>query len=86
MNNSHNNNDQPIVRLAIFASGTGSNTQKIIDHFREDNSIHIALIVSNKSKAGVLDIAQKENIPALIIEKERFFYRWLCTGAKRKKN
>jgi phosphoribosylglycinamide formyltransferase-1 len=86
MNNSHiNNNDQPVIRLAIFASGTGSNTRKIIDHFREDETIHIALIVSNKPKAGVLDIAQKENIPALIIEKERFFADGYVPVLKEKK-
>ncbi len=85
MNNLHHNNDQPGTRLAIFASGTGSNTQKIIDHFREDSSIHIALIVSNKPKAGVLDIAQRENIPAMIIEKEKFFADGYVSALKEKK-
>lgn len=61
------------VRVAIFASGAGSNAQKIIDHFRQHTEIKIALIVCNKPGAGVLTIAQKENIPTLIIEKEQFF-------------
>lgn len=61
------------IRVAIFASGAGSNAQKIIDHFRQHTEIKIALIVCNKPGAGVLTIAQKENIPALIIEKEPFF-------------
>lgn len=61
------------IRVAIFASGAGSNAQKIIDHFRQHTEIKIALIVCNKPGAGVLTIAQKENIPALIIEKEQFF-------------
>lgn len=59
--------------LIIFASGTGSNTQNIIDFFRNDASVRIALIVSNKPEAGVLNIATKEGIPFLIIEKEQFF-------------
>ena len=59
--------------LIIFASGTGSNTQNIIDFFRKDPSVRIALIVSNKPEAGVLNIAAKEGIPSLIIEKEQFF-------------
>ena len=33
----------------------------------------IALIVCHKKKAGVLEIAEKEQIPALVIEKEKFF-------------
>jgi len=61
------------VNVAIFASGAGSNAQKIIDHFRNSSSGKIALIVCNKKQAGVLQIAEKENIPFLIIEKEKFF-------------
>lgn len=60
-------------RLAIFASGAGSNAQKIIDHFRFHQSVQVALIVSNKPDAGVLAIARQEKIPVLIIEKDRFF-------------
>lgn len=62
-----------ILHIAIFASGAGSNAQKIIDHFRSSPTIKIALIVCNKPGAGVLTIAAKEGIPTLIIEKERFF-------------
>ncbi len=59
--------------IAIFASGTGSNTQKIIDFFRNSQTVKIALIVCNKPGAGVLNIAKNENISSLLIEKDRFF-------------
>ena len=59
--------------IAIFASGTGSNAQKIIDKFRDSTNVTISLIVCNKAGAGVLSIAEKENIPFLLIDKERFF-------------
>ncbi len=61
------------THIAIFASGAGSNAQKIIDHFRNSDHIKISLIVCNKPGAGILTIAAKENIPALLIEKEKFF-------------
>jgi len=61
------------TNIAIFASGAGSNAQKIIDHFRNSSLVKIALIVCNRKKAGVLQIAEKENIPSLIIEREKFF-------------
>ena len=59
--------------IAIFASGAGSNAQSIINYFKNHPSIRIALIVSNKPQAGVLAIAERENIPSIIIEKEKFF-------------
>ena len=61
------------INIAIFASGAGSNAQRIIDHFRNSPVARIVLIVCNKKKAGVLQIAEKENIPSLVIKKEEFF-------------
>jgi len=66
-------NQQKLIRLAIFASGAGSNAQKIIDHFRRHPFIKVQLLVSNKPDAGALNIARKQNILTLIIEKEKFF-------------
>ena len=74
-------------KIAVFASGAGSNAQKIIDHFRsadltptlskgegfQNPKVQIALIVCNKPEAGVLRIAENENIPSLLIEKEKFY-------------
>lgn len=61
------------TNIAIFASGAGSNAQKIIDHFRNHPTIKIKLIVCNKEGAGVLSIAKKEHVSSLLIDKERFF-------------
>ena len=62
----------PRKHIVIFASGAGSNAQKIIDYFR-NTPVSVALIVCNKPGAGVLSIAENEKIPTLLIEKERFF-------------
>jgi len=59
--------------VAIFASGTGSNAKKIIEHFQNSPIARVTLIVCNKPGAGVLEIAKTHGIPSLIIEKERFF-------------
>src|SRR5665213_651916 len=67
------------INLALFASGTGTNAQEIINYFHSGAhtvaglSVRVALIVCNKSGAGVLDIAEKEGIPSLLIQKEIFF-------------
>lgn len=61
------------IRIAVFASGAGTNAANIIQYFSNKPSVTIALIVCNNSKAGVLKIAAGNHIPALLIEKERFF-------------
>lgn len=58
--------------IIIFASGKGSNAAAIIDHFRNTGIAKVALIVTNKADAGVLDIANKEHIPFLITDRQTF--------------
>ena len=63
---------QKPIQVAIFASGTGTNAQKIIDYFKNSKRVKIGLIVCNNPGAGVLKIAKDENIPSLILEKDKF--------------
>lgn len=64
-------------KIAVFASGAGSNAGKIIEASLpakdENKQFEVALIVCNKPGAGVLGIAEKNNIPTLLIDKEKFF-------------
>lgn len=60
-------------KIAVFASGAGSNAQQIIDHFRYSAKAKVTLIVCNKPGAGVISISRIEHIPYLLIEKEKFF-------------
>ena len=59
-------------KLAIFASGRGSNAASIIKHFEGIPEVKIALIVSNRSKAGVLELAEENSIPTFIINRTDF--------------
>jgi formyltetrahydrofolate-dependent phosphoribosylglycinamide formyltransferase len=61
-----------LVNIAIFASGAGSNAANIIRYFKNRTDIKISLIVCNKPEAGVLGIAEKNGVPTLLIEKDRF--------------
>ncbi len=61
-----------IKNIAIFASGEGTNAQTIIDYFKLSNQVKIALVVSNKSTANVLNRAKNNNIATLIIDKHSF--------------
>lgn len=59
-------------KLAIFASGAGSNANRIIERFRNHPNIKVSLIVCNRPDAGVIRIAEAANVPVLMIEKDRF--------------
>lgn len=55
------------VKIAILASGTGTNADRICAHFAGHPSIVVALIVSNKADAGVLEVAERHKVPATVI-------------------
>lgn len=59
--------------IAIFASGTGTNAQKIMEHFAQHSQARVNLVLSNKPKALVLDKAEKFNVPTHIINQESFY-------------
>jgi phosphoribosylglycinamide formyltransferase 1 len=73
------NKKLPPVRLAIFASGQGSNAREIILYFQHGahpvlgRAVEIALVVCNKPGAGVTEIAKEAGIPVCLIEREKFF-------------
>jgi phosphoribosylglycinamide formyltransferase-1 len=60
-------------RIAIFASGSGSNAQKIAEYFKGHPTIEVALVVSNKADAGVLDIAKSFGIETYVIPSKAEF-------------
>jgi len=58
--------------IAIFASGSGSNAENIIKHFKAKN-VHVKLILSNKKDAYVLKRAENHNIPVLVFNRDSFY-------------
>ncbi len=68
------NTKATISRLAIFASGRGSNAEKIISFFENDPTVEIGLILSNRKDSQVLNLAQKCNIPQLVTSKDEFYH------------
>lgn len=60
-------------KIAIFASGGGSNAREIIKFFRGAKDIEVALVACNKPGAGVLSVAEEADIPVMMIEREKFF-------------
>ncbi|MEI5985419.1 MULTISPECIES: phosphoribosylglycinamide formyltransferase [Sphingobacterium] len=60
-------------RIAIFASGSGSNAQKIMEHFKYSDSAEVALVLSNNPEAFVLQRADNFEIPTHVFDKHDFY-------------
>ncbi len=60
-------------RIAIFASGSGSNAQKIMEHFKRSNEAEVSLVLTNNPDAYVLQRADSFEIPSHIFDKYEFY-------------
>jgi formyltetrahydrofolate-dependent phosphoribosylglycinamide formyltransferase len=55
------------VRIAVFASGAGSNLQALIDHFLERDIAEVALVISDRPDAGALERARAAGVASHVI-------------------
>ncbi len=58
-------------KILLFASGTGSNVENIIQHFKNHHDIIVVGVLTNNPNAKVLDKAKNYNIPTLIFNREQ---------------
>ena len=61
-------------RIAIFASGSGSNAQRIMEHFKRNKEMEVALVLCNKPDAYVLQRADNFEVPTHIFNKEELYH------------
>ncbi len=57
-------------KIVIFASGSGSNAEKIILHFKKKNQRNVVGVMTNNPNAEVIDKAKKLAIPTVIFSKK----------------
>ena len=60
-------------KIVVFASGSGSNAERIATYFSEKGSAKVNLILCNNPQAGVLDRAKRLEIPSLVFDKQAFY-------------
>ena len=58
------------MRVAILASGSGSNAAALMNHFSNKEGIDIVLVGSNRSSAGVLEKATEAGVASLHFARE----------------
>jgi len=60
-------------RIVLFASGSGSNAEKIIEHFQHHPLAEVVLVLSNNTTALVHQRAQKFNVPSDTFDRNSFY-------------
>ena len=60
-------------RIVIFASGSGTNAENIIRHFKTSDSARVSWVLCNKPDAGVLKRARDLGIPTRVFSKKELF-------------
>jgi phosphoribosylglycinamide formyltransferase 1 len=60
-------------RIAIFASGSGTNAQNIFEYFSNNKNIRVDSLFSNRPDAYVLERAKKSGIQTFVFNREVFY-------------
>jgi phosphoribosylglycinamide formyltransferase-1 len=61
-----------MIKIAILASGSGTNAENMIRYFSDKEDIGIALVLSNNPQAGVLSRAERLGVPSYVFSNEDF--------------
>ena len=64
---------EKVKKLAIFASGNGSNAEKIFEHFKVRDNVEVSLLLTNNPNALVIERAKKHNVPVEVFNRKRFY-------------
>ena len=60
-------------KVAIFASGNGTNAERIMEYFSANKNAEISLVLTNNPKAGVLKRAKKFDVPSQVFSREDLY-------------
>jgi phosphoribosylglycinamide formyltransferase-1 len=60
----------PMVHIAIFASGRGTNAENIIEYFAEHDRARVTLMLTNNPEARVIQIAREWKVPCKVFGKQ----------------
>lgn len=74
-----------MTNIAIFASGSGTNAENIVTHFKNHSGICVKLIASNNAHAFVLERAKKLGVETLVFTKTELENRTLLHLLNEKK-
>ncbi len=59
-----------MTNIVLFASGSGSNVENIVNFFEKDNNVTISHILTNNPEAFVIERARKLDIPCKVFSRQ----------------
>jgi phosphoribosylglycinamide formyltransferase-1 len=62
-----------MINIALFASGNGSNADRIMDHFHNHPEIRVAILLSNNPDAFALQRAQSYGVTGQSFNRKTFY-------------
>jgi phosphoribosylglycinamide formyltransferase-1 len=57
-------------KIVLFASGSGSNAENIIQYFRQSHTAEVVAVFCNNPKAKVIGRAENHQVPVVVFSKE----------------
>ncbi len=60
-------------RIVLFASGSGTNVENIVGHFKGSPDVTVVAVLANKYTAGVLNRCKRLELPALCFNRSAFY-------------
>ena len=60
-------------KIAVFASGGGTDFQSVIDANEKESFCEIAMLIASKSGIGAIERAEKHNIPFYVFSKQNYY-------------
>jgi phosphoribosylglycinamide formyltransferase 1 len=81
--NAETRNFASVKRIAVFASGSGSNARTLMQYFEFHADAQVTLLVCNNPDAGVLEIARENGVETMLVDREQFYdYRSVSEDLK----
>ena len=74
------------VKIALFASGSGTNVENIVEYFSKNTQIEISCILCNKKNAYVIERAKRLKIDYLVFNKHDFYESDIVLSYLKRKN
>jgi phosphoribosylglycinamide formyltransferase 1 len=59
-----------VINIAVFASGSGTNFQALVNYFAGSDEIRIKLLLCNRRERKVLERAERANIDSFVFTRD----------------